>query len=433
MNMKINKDTKIKALKLIISLSLVIMLGLGAFMPVLAADYAQAGDKDHPAQAAITKLLHMPAGTSTPAATFNFQFKPIEFDDDEYDGNNMPSIDDIEISFDGTENAPEDDISTTPGKKTVYKESENIIASVVEWPRGGIYRYEVTEEAGTYSTPGSAGYTDEVEYSKAMFLIEVYVDNKNDGSGETYVKYIVAKRMKNYDGSPVGGSGSKVDPTPGGDPEEGTYYSQMIFNNTYMKKTGGTDPTNPADTVLEISKTVTGDFYADDDLFHFDVTINNPAVGINLSSTYLGYIVQYDVTEKKDVVVGSPITFTVDSPQVVDLMHGQRLTFTTLPVGAKFEAMEAGIKDYTAKLDLMLNGDITKSGNSIDQKELSTGVQFISEGEDRADFINVYKTVTPTGIGVDDLPYIVIIALTLVSLGAFIILIYRKNVKRAAK
>jgi hypothetical protein len=58
---------------------------------------------------------------------------------------------------------------------------------------------------------------------------------------------------------------------------------------------------------------------------------------------------------------------------------------------------------------------------------LSTGNHFLKEKIDRADFANKYKTVTPTGIAVNDLPYIVMIALAISGLAAFVALKSRQR------
>jgi len=467
------KRNKTSMLKILISMTLVLMLCLGTFLPVFAKDSNMSeGDENSPATAAITKILDMPVGTPIPEATFTFEFEPYKVDTNLHDPEApigtkgyMPEITPKEIEFEIDPSDPTKykdtkyiDYSTSPttGVVSAYKESDDFVnlGEGIEWPHAGVYEYYVTETKNTFEgTDGNDGdYEETMLYSETKYIVRVYVESKSGGG--TYVEVVTVHQIiKNAQNDEI--EGLKVDPTPGGDGENYDY-SQMIFRNTYYRETGETDPTDPDSAALVISKTVLG-AYSNLETLYFDfwIKITNPAVGFNGDEKYKAYVMEkkvddanvtyVNVTSDKNgaiTVNGSDtyIEFTSGTTRTVKLLHNQYLVFQPLPVGSTFAVEEQAMLNYTPEYYLTSlnnnNKKITGAQSlplgfpSTAYSETNTD-KYIGVKNNRADFINRYMNVTPTGISVDDLPYIAIIGLVLISFATFIMIIVRKNTKRA--
>ena len=442
----------------LLSTLLCFSMTLPVFAEPLPPGVVGAASEDKPANAAITKKLIMPAGTPTPTVTFTFTFEKFSFNNVEADKTKLPNIgtatadplkSQTTLSFKdetGTENG---------GTKTIMKETPGLLGSV-NWPNGGVYTYKVTEEAtGFTANPGTNGKLDEMIFSKAVYELSIWVDNRADGKG-LYVKYIAAKLVTaEKQGESVG---HKVDPTPGGNSTTGTGFSDMVFTNSYLKNNGGV---NPTDTVLAVSKTVAGNgSNQTDKYFKFDVTIKNPET-VSGTKTYKAYVLEgtnvvspltpnkiSGGTVKPDGNGKDYIEFAVTDSTAkiltIELKHGQKLSFIDLPVGAGFTAKEYAMADYTPGYALtaykasekkVASENITSQTMGIELTAPSTafGTAYVSaDNSSKADFTNTFKLIAPTGIGVDDLPYIALIAVTLIALTGYIGFRVRKGAKGKA-
>ena len=448
--MKTNKK-QISMLKLLISMTLVIILCIGAIMPVFAADPAKGEDSEHPAVAVMTKLLKMPIGTITPDATFTFEFEPVSVDGTLYNNTNMPEIENKIVTFNPGKETSKNP-KTDNGVKEFWIETDNIVENdgvAIVWPHAGKYIYYVTEkeDVGIYD-----GITEWMIYSKAKYKIEVLV-YEDPTTNELYVAYIIANRIKDDEGNPLLDP-EKVDPTPGDDSTHD--YSQVLFTNEYAK-TNGRDPEDPdpkddpRNAAFEISKKVSGPFAEKSDRFDFTVTIKKPAAAFPLADSnykYKAYVVKTDdiytnltSTDHYSGIKGtSPdqyIEFTSDVPLTVKLQHDEKLIFVDMPVGASFkvnEKVDMYATRYKASYFIILDG-------SAEVKEVSPtfGADFavypsrtlyIGENTNSVRYENLTDTTAPMGISVSDLPYVMIIALTLISLAGVVVLITRKYNKR---
>ena len=422
------KKRKVSLQKCLLCALLIVGLCLCTAVPVFAvAGAAITGTEASPAQAAAAKLLKMPAGTTTPAATFTFNFTKISLDGNE-DAEHlagMPDIPSKNISFSATDAG-----TTSGGVKSVAKETSSLFASVV-WPHAGVYIYSLTEHPDTYTITDS--FKEQMSYSQANYELAVYV---KDGTSGLYVSAIAAS-IEAEDAANQGSDlGDKVDPTPGGSPLVEGDYSKMIFTNDYTKTNGGT---NPDDTVLTVSKEVTGDFANRSKYFQFNITVNNPATITGNAGTYRAYVLDENdnnVTTtdnansnalEEDITHGVYIEFASGAEQIVHLKHGQRLSFTDLPVGAGFAVKEAATVGYTPSYILTVNGDTGNKVDGTDNTDLYFNTQYIGEGANTAAFTNTSASITPTGISMDTLPYIVLIGVVMLGVVVFVLAKCRRN------
>ena len=431
-----------KVSKLAMGIVLMMMLVFSMTIPAFAEEQPYAkGTESTPADAAITKRLVMPAGTTTPTTTFEFEFEKKSLDG--YDGiadkAAMPPVANATVEFTSADVGSE-----SGGIKTINKESEHLFKDVT-WDRAGVYIYTVTELTTTFTN----SFAEKVTYTEAVYDVAVYVDNKSDGSG-VYIAAISATIVAHDESNEGDDIGDKVDPTPGDMTVEVGDYSQMIFTNYYLKNNGGE---NPNDTVLSVSKEVSGMSANQEKYFPFSVVVSNPATVIDdpqgPATTYKAYVYDgatlvEDLSDYKNTAGANIkpdgngidyIVFESGSAITVNLKHGQWLSFIDLPVGSTFNVTESAVADYTASYKLTLKGALAGSeSNQSDNESLSIGVRYLSDSSvaDSAAFTNAYQTIIPGGISVNNLPYYVLAALTLLALSSYVVFKSRKRARSNA-
>ncbi|HMM06744.1 MAG TPA: FctA domain-containing protein [Clostridiales bacterium] len=395
-------------------LALTAILCLGSFTPVFAAGNPIAGDK-----ATIKKSLQMLEGTPTPDATFTFTFEKISLNgqSNQPARDNMPNISPQNITF-----AASDGGDIAGFSKTVSKESGNFFAGVA-FPSPGVYIYILTETADTY--PIADPNLETMNYSGAVYEITAYVENGATGPELKHISAVINKR--DFSNGVTEGKGDKVDPTPGS--------STLVFTNTYMKIPGGG---TPQDGALAISKTVSGE-YADMDKY-FEFTIRT-SVEKNIqtgTATYKAYLLEDNTVITPTAQNGAfqiehdgsndYIVVTAGSNLSIQLKHNQKLVFTDIPIGASYEAIETATANYAPSIALMVDGTPNAVPNSTVGIKLSTSERIIGEDTNSAVFTNTFDTsITPTGISLNDLPFIMMIALAIGALVLFVIVKSRRK------
>ena len=396
-----------KMLKICFSLALLTMLCLSSFLTTFATGSPVLGTEESPAQAAITKMLQMSEGTTTPTVSFAFSVtkKSVNEKTTTEELAAMPVITNPTISYTAADTG-----TTAVGLKSVPKETGNLFAGIT-WPHAGVYVYTITETADTYVT--ATGET--MTYSGASYDMAVYVQNGTNGH---YIAAI-ATTIETADnaGQTVG---NKVNLTPGG--ESGSDYSDLIFTNTFTKVNGGTDPTNPSDSALSISKTVAGGYGDQSKYFPYDLTLTK-AAAVAGTPVYKAYVVE--AVAGTDTVVtatanaaaiandaaGNYIEVTAGTAATINLKHGQRLVFLDTPIGTKYVVVERAVTDYTPTAQVTVNGETPIAIDSGENTALSTTERLIGESTNAVDFTNTYKMITPTGITLNNLPFLMMIVL----------------------
>ncbi|MCL2680622.1 MAG: hypothetical protein FWF11_04015 [Coriobacteriia bacterium] len=385
--------------KLLLVLVLAVALSALAFASAFATNTWPGATETNPAQAALTKNLQMPAGTTTPDVTFTFEFDLVR----PLTGTPNASIEDVTIDFTSA-----DTTTAVDGVLTLTKESDPFLTLTGDnetafFPHAGIFLFEVSELT---TLTGGQTLPDQSEmiFSQAKYYLHVYV---RDGADGPYVYAVYATAA--VEGQEPG-TGEKIDVTPGGPGNE----SNMRFVNTFTKTTGGTDPTNLNDVALSLSKKVAGDFADRTRLFNFGVTLLAPA--IERSPVIPGgtaYIVTLDDAGEVVGDASLPITFVWGTTQQVQLRHNQELRFTELPVGATYVIVETGTADYTASATVQIGGGLPEVVGAVSAgQDLSTGAQLVADsGANAARFINTYMEVTVTGLLLESLSFVVVLGM----------------------
>ena len=409
-----------KSSKIILAFALTAILCLASFATAFAAAEP---DPTTITKAAITKVLKTPYGTIIPAGmSFEFDITAISVDDEDFDGDekNMPEFGTVAIDYDGSQNL-KDPVPPghTAGICTYYLESADIFKDA-KWPHAGVYVYEIVEKANTYDIKDPAH--EVMTYSGAKYTLNVYVVEDDNNAGK-YVIYAIGDFRTLTDEGTQGGE--KVDPTPGGDGKD-YFYSQMTFTNTYVKTNGGTDPENPDNSTLSISKAVTGDFGSKTKYFEFTLTVTAPSL-VPGTPTYRAYIIE------GGKVVGDPVDFVSGTPNKFELKHGQKLVFIDTPVGTYFTVKETASAGYVPNIALVYDGGTALETNNENASinfgtdEFGHDYDFVGEAENTVGFTNDRNDITPTGFNLNDLPFIGMIILALAGAAAFIIIKFRRR------
>ena len=390
------------------------------------------GTEASPATVKITKNLYMSSDLTTPTKTFTFTFtkKSIgETSDDttlddlvtESLDSLMPTIENktITIAEANTTKYFKKDMTNMADSadadhiiKVVTNTTDDILSGIT-WPHAGIYTYTVTE-----IDPSD---TEIDPYSKAEYDMVVYVKNKAS-SDDVYVAAVGVLQNKTDDGTAVADDKKKIDASESSGLTGAG--SQFAFRNDYIKFSD-----------LTISKAVSGNYADRTKLFTYELTLTNPTVGTTKNS-YTAKI--YNGTTAS----GETIEFAPDTAKTFKLKHNQSLKFIddssngVLPVGMTYVLTESAEKSYKAEANVTYNADdlstatpknianteynkaLTLDDSTVDGTQRLTT---IGEKHNQAAFINTYKDITPTGLIINNLPYIILAVVIILALALTVV------------
>lgn len=381
-----------KRLRLGLTVVLAMILLLVAAMPVagLAAAEVQTGNP------VLTKRLLVPAGVSAvPASSYVFAFTPKSVQDNPAE--TPPAISDWTISFDGSEslNAPTPE---TGGYYYADKDSDNPTdnnsLAVSTFTHAGIYVYWVTEKAG-----GTAPATGTITPSDATYEMTVYVKNGDAGLEiETIVFHTVTD-------TGAGTIGVKAPP---------------IFANAYA-----------LDTTFRISKAVTGTYADLTKSFAYSLTLT-AAPGAAAGTIYTGRIYNADNTPSATTVdftlSGSG---TLTATNTFNLTNGQYLLFdgangsTVLPAGTTYTLVETGVPGYLPSVSASDPAAVI-TPNPLETGEAANVEGLLAAGTNTVAFTNDYQSASPTGVFMDNLPFILLILVAVGGIAAYLAVKRRK-------
>lgn len=293
-----------------------------------------------------------------------------------------------DISFSDTETG-----TTTKRAKVIFPTS---------WKDAGKYEYTVTE---TEATPA---ITDEKHQkmimSHAEYTMDVYVKNGDNG---LEISSIIVNKTKDDKGATATG---KVDISD-------TDNNGFKFTNTYVQEAGtGTDPTTPDPDYttygsLDVSKIIKTDATDTADTnkeFEFTANFTFPA---GTDETTLG--AKATIVDSTENITGTSYTFK--------LKHSQNVKFTGLPVGTKISVTESATPNYKGSADVVINNGTKETVTAAKYDEaLTVSGKSLGQKKNTVDVTNTYNYVPTTGIIMNTLPYVLMIALCGAALMAFV-------------
>ena len=269
------------------------------------------------------------------------------------------------------------------------------------WKDAGKYEYTVTE---TGATPA---ITDEAHQkmimSQAEYTMDVYVSNVGNGYE---ISNIIVNKTKDDKGTAATG---KVDISD-------TNKNGFNFTNTYVQEAGtGTDPINPDPTYdkdgsLNVTKTIVangGTLDADKE-FDFTATFNFPT---GTDANTLGGVKNAE---------GNKITINEDGTYAFKLKANKNMKFTGVPVGTKISVVESATPNYKGSAESVFNGVSQTKVEASKYDEAITVENILGQKQNKVDVTNTYNYVPTTGIIMNTLPYVLMIALCGAALMAFV-------------
>lgn len=260
------------------------------------------------------------------------------------------------VSYSSTDNYG--DLTT----ENYYSIDKNAAITFGEFPHAGLYEYTVTETAG--STTG-------VTYDDANYNLRVYVVNKDGGDLE--VQTITAAK-----------NDEKED--------------EIGFTNTYRKNAS-----------LTITKNTVGSMADKTKAFTFTITFTKSGTEDASVTSYTGKIGEEDIVCE----IGKETSF--------NLHGGESLVFDSLPAGTRYTVTEVGAEDgYKPSVKVVENGVQQSERTATDADSLSTAdtneTNLIGENENKVEFTNTYDDIPVTGLVLNNLPAVMLIAVSAAAL-----------------
>ena len=353
---------------------------MGMAMPTFAADEGKT------TEAWITKTYNTEVGK---AEKFSFTAEQVKT------GTGIITTDAAvtmpEISFTDTETG------------TISKRSQITFPT---YPEAGKYEYTVTETQTADPIVANSEH-EKMIMSQAEYTMDVYV---TDGATGTEISNIVVNKVKDDAGQTDTG---KVD-------IGNTDTNKFNFTNTYVQEAGtGTKPTDPDPTYnengsLKVSKAVVnanGTTTTPDAEFEFTATFAFPT-GTNAST--LGGI---------KAANGDTVTSVEGGTYTFKLKANENMKFTGVPVGTTITVKESAAKNYKGSAEITINGTkLTPVAATSYNTELTAvnNNEKLGQKQNTVDVTNTYNDVPVTGIIMNTLPYVLMIALCGVALIAFV-------------
>ena len=272
------------------------------------------------------------------------------------------------------------------------------------YQEAGKYEYTV-KESDTVTPAVTNGDHEKMIMSQAEYTMDVYV---TDGKNGPEISNIVVNKTKNDAGQTATG---KVDISNTDD-------NDFKFTNTYVQEAGtGTDPTNPDPIYnqfgsLNVSKKIVnanGTATTPDDEFAFTATFAFPK---GTDANTLGGI----------KANGGDVTLAEGGTYTFHLKANKNMKFTGVPVGTTITVKESAAKNYKGSAEITINGTKLTSVAETSYNTELTAVrsQKLGQKQNIVDVTNTYNDVPVTGIIMNTLPYVLMIALCGVALIAFV-------------
>lgn len=394
-------------LKKLVTASIAAVTALSVFrgVPTFADDNDVATAKangETSAKVAINKVLNIAEGITTPEATFTFTFTPKTGTSS--NGAPYETISDSNGKIAAKNVVYSKSDLLQPNQTSIKKDTGNIFESVT-YTHAGEYVYIVaeTQNVGWAQILKNSVPIDSMTYDNRSYEMHVIVKNKQ--SSGVYISSVYFKLVSTS-------STAKVKPS-----EKGELYKYDLFVNTYRKNAGKitnpNEPTpnkpkpenfNPGAKSLVIKKLVEGDSADKTKDFTFKLTFTKAST--DDQGTFVGQ------------VGSTSYTFENGKEKTITLHHDQSLVFDNLPAGTRYKLVESGSQGYKATASYNENGVIRNQTGTASADFTQTSI-LVGEKTNDNTITNSLPNVTPTGLLIDNLPFILMIGL---GLAGFVVL-----------
>lgn len=317
----------------------------------------------------ITKDLKVAEGTTVPAAKFTFDFAFKRDASTGMQGDEAVTIASVDADFGNSDTATDGIVSETV--------QVNMDASA--FPHAGVYVFEVTEDKTTFAS----NEEHKVTYDEAKYVMNVYVVNGTNGLEIKGATIANASGKKVVTGSETAENGFK-------------------FTNTYTR-TLGTD----GKAAATITNQTVGEYADMTKEFSFTLTVNKPATADDTTYTYA--VVTDGVAGEKQIgTYGQAISgIKLDDDDSIEI-YG-------VVAGSKYSVTQEPADDYKTTIEVNAAAATEVKDVLISDTAANTAV-----------FTNTYKDVTPTGIAMNNAPFMLMIG----AAGLFLLLMLVSKKRR---
>lgn len=291
------------------------------------------------------------------------------------------------------------DISFTTAQTGTTKQRAKV--NFPTYTEAGKYEYTVKETAAAPAI--TDGEHQKMIMSQAEYTMDVYVINGDNG---LEISNIIVNKTKDDKGTAATG---KVDIS-------NTDKNGFNFTNTYVQEAGtGIDPTNPdptydTDGSLNVTKKINanGGTVDADKEFNFTATFTFPT-GTDANT----------LDGVKDAN-GHIITLNENGTYTFKLKANKNMKFTGVPVGTKISVTESATPNYKGSAVSVFNGQSQTKVEASKYNVAFTVTNTLGQKQNKVDVTNTYDYVPTTGIIMNTLPYVLMIALCGAALMAFV-------------
>ena len=403
-----------KHTKKLLALALCLLLCLSLSVTAFATSAAYSGGPKPLSEAALSKVLWIDKDTVDAAfndvKTFTFSFAAKDDAATPAVGvaakADHPTIGDLTVTV--AKDASHDIATGYTALSTVFTDS--LLGN--GFNHAGEYIYVVSENGTDYTDTldsSRANVYKSMDYNSEGAAYEVHVFVGNTDSGLAY-QGVTVYRTDGTEGS------KKVDPVPGTKDE--TYFqttlSDFLFENVYTEEIK--DPNNPTTfKAFTVTKSITGDLGDKSKEFTISITLSLPDNG----KVTLNDVVMADGS--------TPTSATISA----DLADGGEIAFQKIPAGTTFvitETQADGYKSYVTGDFITADSGVDGEGNKTyvaGDRTINSVATGISE-KGAVTIENNLARQPDTGIVVNNLPFVLIVALALTGIVVFFVSNRRK-------
>lgn len=349
----------------------VLLAGILLFSGGITVMASEAAVPDISNNLKVVKYFEMAEGLAIPEVNFKFMV--------EQSGQNPQSTPDLtvaEVTY-----GVADKEEPIKGIRKIKKEAEVRIPEANKFPHAGEYLYTI-KEANEHTQYSDITYSEE-QYTLRVRVKNAAAENKLEIASVTANKNVENDADKNK---------NKV--------------SEISFTNTYAK-----------DNRLTIEKKTTGDFGDKTKKFDFTITFTKKA--------------EDDTAVYKGKIGDQPIDCTAGEKKTFQLSNGEKLVFNSIPVGTRYVVEEAASEDgYTPSVTVTENGTVQPKKTAAGETQGISSApdngtdSLVGENENKVVFENAYQDIAITGVVMNNLPFILLVAVAASALG---ILIFMKK------
>lgn len=381
-------------MKRLLSIMLALMLVLSMTATAFATEQTKVEDPNKVTSINVIKTYNDPVGYG---AKFFFDVKTVE--DPTIAPNTAPTMTIDAASFAANH---DNDVETA-----------TIPVQITDLRALGVFKYTVTEHK-TWGDPtdttapgvGPNPNGGQMMMSKAVYEVAVTVAAGPTGRNDYVIDNIVIRKIKDDAGDDVPVDQGKVD--------------ALTFVNTYVKEAGV--PDDPTTGALLISKKVVNELNSNDQTaFSFTVNWTYPAGGNPLTNLDLTGV---EGATLQETSTGGTATF--------NLKGGQNAVFTGLPIGTVINVEEAAMSNYkpSAKVTVGAGTPVTiaeqAAGTALTLEGIAAANRTLLEGKNVVEVTNTYNYIPTTGVILNVLPYVLMVAIAGGMIALFTVMKRRK-------